>query len=1359
MPRRTPLALFALFVLAWIATGRFATADAPWAKPLDQAAAVLMLPSEADKVVAPWQVTGKLQRVQDDLLGREVYDVPAKTRLVLRSAAIDVPEYVVEALVRLPDETPLGGNATLRCGVTSRGAKLAPAYSLGVSRQGDRGFYLHPIVGEGTIWTQPLREDVKPEKNTPTRWSTPVAERYPLERISPVWDEDFRVGVENDMTAIPLGKNVWRRLRIEVSRQRVRMYHNGLLAFDEPNRAVVHGDVVLELTGAARVAGLEVRPLSRVNGPYELVSLEDLCNARDFVAAGSLPPADRTVTINQIPFVFSPRGSRSDHVDVGVSQYRERATQDGGEPLESWPTAGQIDPARLMVRVPKGAYRRLWVVAAHDGEANSTPVLTARFYKPRKGWPIDGQAQLPAITATSADTAAVPLSVQRPDGKPGHLWLVPIDLDGAALASDYREEPVFHLELTKEVKDYRAFPDPLNYGTFQAGLPSGARVFAMTLETTPVALIAQGNRTGSTYPYPEQPAWKVNLENQTAVKQEARVRVDVTSPRGKSSQITDVVTLDPGATALREYLPETREYGLYQVRTTLVTGDCTQSRDATFLTLPPDTRTATGKTTRWGLWVWNGAHGTIDNPSDTMQLLRAMGSYVGGGVAADARTPWRIAPCPTLAFHATPPWAFKDPYDPAEYAAYSEECGKKAADYLVKTPDLEYVSIFAEHMISLRVTHGAPPEAFGKAWYDYTPEEKASVRAHLLAAKAAYEGCRKHAPKLKFLFGHCGPLFSLPFMKQDFPKEWFDGYGIDCPQFERMPERQPRAVEPSQMYFLNQEMKERGYDKELVHVESYYPSSHRLALGARGSADSVVRTAVLSMANGTDRFLACWTLEDCEGYWGSQHYGCIGLISRRPEYNPKPAAPAFSTMTQILDTAQYDGWVPTGSHSAYCVRFKDRGKLTYCLWTIRGTRPLTLHVKQATKLPGTLVQTDENGNETQVEVMDGRGTVTLSPTPIWVTAAGLSIEKAEVGTPVYKESPGTQRIVLDDFEKGNWLSSDKPDEKYATNSWDVVRVPAAYTSARVESSERKSKVWQVTMTEAGEKPTITSRYRVFTPTKPLEIPGKAQALEIQAKGNSGWGRIVYEVVDAKGETFQSIGTLDAWNCDDTHSWSYFNFDGWRYMEFPLPSNSPGDDYREKDSVWWNHSAEGVVDLPLKLSKIIVEMPTHLVYIDQMLPVESRTVELDDLVAVYESPSLMTEEPVRVQRAATGMMKPKQKGGDALPNPLAKLRETGVGAATKIVKQYPPESYNDGTRTHVSIAPVEGAKEYQVWVAAYADGRGAMVMKKGPELEPLVPRLRPNMPMYFYVTYTDADGKPSKPSESVKVELKDEFVQQ
>jgi hypothetical protein len=146
------------------------------------------------------------------------------------------------------------------------------------------------------------------------------------------------------------------------------------------------------------------------------------------------------------------------------------------------------------------------------------------------------------------------------------------------------------------------------------------------------------------------------------------------------------------------------------------------------------------------------------------------------------------------------------------------------------------------------------------------------------------------------------------------------------------------------------------------------------------------------------------------------------------------------------------------------------------------------------------------------------------------------------------------------------------------------------------------------------------------------------------------------------------------------------------------------------------------------------------------------------LAVYESAEMMTDRPIQVQRAAAGMLKPKSAGGEGLPNPLATLRETGVGAPTAILKSHPPQHMYDGTRVHVSIQPVAGAKEYQVWVSAHADGRGALALKKGIDVDPLVAGLKPNLPLYFYVTYTDADGKPSKPSPAHQVTLKDEFIQ-
>jgi hypothetical protein len=461
----------------------------------------------------------------------------------------------------------------------------------------------------------------------------------------------------------------------------------------------------------------------------------------------------------------------------------------------------------------------------------------------------------------------------------------------------------------------------------------------------------------------------------------------------------------------------------------------------------------------------------------------------------------------------------------------------------------------------------------------------------------------------------------------------------------------------------------------------------------------------------------------------------------------------------------YDGWVPTGSHSTYCVRFKESPtKHVYSLWTIRGTRPITLTLKTA-KLPKAVldkvqvVLTDEHGNQRKLDVVDGRTMLELSPTAVWVTVLGTTIEAAEVGPTKYEDAPGEHQLLLDDFETASFAFTGKADERYATNNWDQPREPAPYKSETVKSESGSSSVLRVTCDVPQSAPNLTPRYGVFAPKQPIPIPGKARAVGLWARGNSGWGRLVYEITDAKGEIFQSVGSKDDWNCDDTHSWSYFNFDGLRWIEFPLPSHSPGDDYREQDTVWWNHSAEGIVDLPVSLTKLIVEMPTHQIYVDEIVPVKGLSVEFDDLTAVYETAANMTDEPVRVQRAAAGMLRRSGGSTEGLPNPIAEMRETGVGPATAIERFFAPEQFNDGTRIHAAIKPVEGAKEYHVWVAAYEDGRGAMPLVKSTTLvDPLVNRLRPGIPLHFFVTYTDANGQLSKPSAVATITLKDEFAQ-
>src|SRR5581483_12429444 len=97
--------------------------------------------------------------------------------------------------------------------------------------------------------------------------------------------------------------------------------------------------------------------------------------------------------------------------------------------------------------------------------------------------------------------------------------------------------------------------------------------------------------------------------------------------------------------------------------------------------------------------------------------------------------------------------------------------------------------------------------------------------------------------------------------------------------------------------------------------------------------------------------------------------------------------------------------------------------------------------------------------------------------------------------------------------------------------------------------------------ETGDRP-LANRYGALVPIRPIVIPGKPKALGVWVKGNASWGRIAYQLRDAKGETWTSTGSKDEWNCDDTHGWSSINFEGWRYVRFPLPGSRPYDAARE-----------------------------------------------------------------------------------------------------------------------------------------------------------------------------------------------------
>src|SRR3954468_11762164 len=153
------------------------------------------------------------------------------------------------------------------------------------------------------------------------------------------------------------------------------------------------------------------------------------------------------------------------------------------------------------------------------------------------------------------------------------------------------------------------------------------------------------------------------------------------------------------------------------------------------------------------------------------------------------------------------------------------------------------------------------------------------------------------------------------------------------------------------------------------------------------------------MAYGVNRFYSGWFAFDCGNYYGSEHYGGCGIHRRVPYCDPKPAYAAYATMTDRLTGATFDGWLPTGSLTTYCLRFAGpRGKV-HTLWTLRGKRPVTL-----TLAADADVQVTDAMNNTRTLKSAGKhAPAPTAPSVVYVTA-GAEVASAAVGEPDHSDA-------------------------------------------------------------------------------------------------------------------------------------------------------------------------------------------------------------------------------------------------------------------------------------------------------------------------------------------------------------------
>jgi hypothetical protein len=1281
---------------------------------------------------------------------------------------------------RLKPAKGASASINLQMGCATRADKTQQALSFAVSTTSELTY---------VNYTTSVQGGKPPPAQTGTQHLVAVTER------SLGWTEDLRRAIEAQIAASTKPEEMLHTARCTVEKGRFWTWLNGRYSGDLSLESDMDpaGAVTIALSPGAELVSVRMRALAAVSSRFEPLSIAGNLTGSTLhkqkvnhaslsgAAVGAGPDAlDSPTTFDNVPFQFTksaPNGN--DHIDVGTSWTRFGAlpgyiASNFGSFGGRWISADRLDPSRLCMYVPAGRYKALHLMAIADDRPDSVPIVSAQFYRPDAGHPFNFTATVPAEKGGSADAKALPIKLA--DGNAAKLYHVTIPLDPDAF-SWFTDLNRIGLEITKEVKYYRGYPDPLEYSWHGGGLPSSVQIYAMTLERSPVDIDIQPEQFGHVWTAPAMPRYTIQLRNRTNAAIKAKLVISTTSHDGKDTTRQEAQA-DLPATGTVVSVPlslKPTRFGLHEMTVTLTTGAETATFRRNFAYFHSDTRDKTtweeGRGSVFGFWPWGGGH--VTPPSDKeITVMAAAGAetstanyslsppdiqalakkhhfigesaFIGGIMYYNGFYDW---------YSGAPKF---NPAKPAETAKALIDAMKKVQAKPGPISRPTYVPFFAEPQIG-NITTGIWPSHYGEDYKLTEAEQKTfeDMKAKYILGASAI---RKEWPNYKLLMPYGDPMNTAVFLRlAPETRPLIDGCALDLPGFERLPEQQVNQVVLNRLYPIMKDVKQHRPNPYLVLIEGFCVSSKDIDTGQQGQADISMRDFLVLMGYGLTRFEAPNSPFDCANYWGENHYGG-GWNSRLPLAMPKLAYVHYATMTRHLNRANFVKYVPTGSTSTYCQQFKHYksgpgGKVIHVLWTIRGKRPVNIKVPGGT----TLELFDPNDNATTLKEKDGVITFLVDQSPQYLEGLTADAE-ITLGESDHSDSrPGVHARKLTNLGgDGSWTLVAKTDDEYTKNKpLQIERFLGKMSTKTVEAPKLQGgKALAVHLENQDRDRGVMPFFTTLVPSKPITISGKASHLGLWVHAASDWGRFVYVLRDAKGEKWISVGTKEEWNNDDIHCWSAFCFDGWRYLRFQLPSSAPYDSYREHGTSWWgSYGGDGIVDLPLTLEKVIVERRPKVIYGNDLVDAKPDDVLLGDLIAEYASPGDQGDEAIRLSK----LRMPIPREAPALGNPIAELEKTGVGPRTKATSVTDPTYAYDGTRCHVKFDPVAGAKSYDVWVSPYADGRGAIQLGKAwTKPGQLLEGLRPDIEFYAFVIYTDKDGKLSKPSAPLTFKLKDRF---
>jgi len=946
-------------------------------------------------------------------------------------------------------------------------------------------------------------------------------------------------------------------------------------------------------------------------GRYVLVDLSEDANDTFAKTIGKAPP-----DAGPVPFRL-PQGDK-DHLSLREAQW-SGWVQDFPWSHESPRPAKPHDPTMPILQVPVADYLAAHVLAVADDDPGLAPAFTLRMGKvPATGnqqcVQFDFAGQVPRRSqATEAD----PKTLVKTAGQDLFYVRVPTTF---AFAQDIDTGTPLEIEVTKEVRLARRNPDPNRYRYRPLGLPSGVRIAAITLEKSPLQMHVTSGESGHAFVEPQVPTFQVSLTNITPTTQPYTLTLQAIHLGGAKLESQRSGQVEPGRTADISIPVAVGKRGYYDLTVTLQDGNrqALLRRDTSFALLPPDTRKHRDQSP-FGTYDFSGAHYTCGDYDKTGPLFVKLGMHYGmfSERAVEARRKYGLV-------------------KGNEPQITSNNSKKTYDSILAANPDLPPMAlIFHETSISGRHITRVPDVFTDRPAYTLDQDEEAKFKAMWDSAVGAAGAMRQSHPAVKLALGNGPAPTKEELLRRKFPAELFDSAGNENASFGHPPEAQPPdwLANNASLWMDRQMLDAYGYrDKPVTQChEVCYVSTNPGNLDFKTQADYYVRHAMHSLAWGVPVFRP-GLITDVGGNYRWSHWGSAGFCHMYPELNVKPAFVAFATMTLVLDGAKFVREVPLGSPSLYGVEFaRPDSSQIFVLWTLRGWRPVTLSLDGSG--PWKLV--DDQANEAVPAAAGGKLEVKLTSSPVYLIGKGR-ITAAASGRPVYDDQPYGQTSKLASLDGlGDWVVESGRSMELEYYNFMTPRRQGDFLFEAVPAFEGAGGALRVTPRPVTRGKDTMPMYAVLAHKSGIPVPGTPTEIGLWVNGNSGWGRVIFELTDASGQRWISIGAQSKddpanylpkdvlaqftspgicdWNTEDAWGLSRINFDGWRYVAFPVPGNYRGEHYGWPANSQWRWDKDGVVHYPLTLRKLVVELNEKVLHMRTFAPVPRPEIYLKDLV--------------------------------------------------------------------------------------------------------------------------------------------------